>query len=175
MTDSASEKKKEAMDKAYKAAFDYERMYGSCSQCVIAAISETVAPVSDDVFKASHALAAGCALTCQGTCGALVGGMLAISATHGRDRANFGEGRFINSYVLAKKLLERFEDEFGSHACPDVQKKIMGRSYDLWDPEDYKAFEAAGGHEDKCPDVVGKAAMWAVEVLLDEQKEQAGE
>ena len=171
----ASRKKQEAMEKAYRTAFDYEREYGGCSQCVVAAVSETAGPISDEVVKASHALAGGGALTCRGTCGALAAGMLALSASHGRDRENFGNGRFINSYVLAKKLQERFVEEFGSTACPDVQTRIMGRSFDLWDPQDYKAFEAAGGHADKCPDVVGKAAMWTVEVLLDEEeKESAG-
>ena len=44
----------------------------------------------------------------------------------------------------------------------------MGRSFNLWDREDYKAFLEAGGHTDKCPVVVGNAAKWAVEILLRE-------
>ncbi len=30
---------------------------------------------------------------------------------------------------------------------------------------DFRAFEAAGGHTDKCPQLVGSAARWIVEFL----------
>jgi len=43
----------------------------------------------------------------------------------------------------------------------------MGRSFDMWDRADYKAFLAAGGHTDKCTAVAGTAARIAAEVLLD--------
>ena len=52
--------------------------------------------------------------------------------------------------------------------CNDVQKEKFGRSYDLWDSEDNKAFNEAGAHEDKCPDVTGKAAEFTAEILLEE-------
>ncbi|MEM3004486.1 MAG: hypothetical protein QXK96_04235, partial [Candidatus Bathyarchaeia archaeon] len=38
------------------------------------------------------------------------------------------------------------------------------------DPKDREEFDRAGGHTDKCPDVVGKAARWTVEILLNESK-----
>lgn len=31
-----------------------------------------------------------------------------------------------------------------------------------------KSFEKAGGHQDKCPVVVGKACAWAIEIIWDE-------
>jgi len=36
------------------------------------------------------------------------------------------------------------------------------------DPEDFEKFEDAGGHDDKCTDVVGKAAQIALKLILDE-------
>ena len=44
----------------------------------------------------------------------------------------------------------------------------MGRSYNLWIPEEFKEFEKAGGHTDKYPIVVGNASKWAIEILLRE-------
>ena len=44
---------------------------------------------------------------------------------------------------------------------------MFGRSFDLRDPDDFERFEAAGAHRDRCPDVVGKAARMAVEIILD--------
>lgn len=42
----------------------------------------------------------------------------------------------------------------------------MGRSFNLRDPAEFRAFEAAGGHIDKCTNVVGVAAQIAARVLL---------
>jgi hypothetical protein len=43
----------------------------------------------------------------------------------------------------------------------------MGRSFNMWDADDYKAFEAAGGHKDKCTSVAANAAAWAAETILE--------
>ncbi|WP_455281762.1 C-GCAxxG-C-C family (seleno)protein [[Eubacterium] cellulosolvens] len=71
--------------------------------------------------------------------------------------------------TLAKKLHDRFIEEYGSVICKDVQTKIMGRSYDFWNPKEREEFDKAGGHTEKCPDVVGKAAKWTIEILMDEK------
>jgi len=68
-----------------------------------------------------------------------------------------------------QKLYDRFVEEFGSCFCKDVQKRIFRRSYNLWDPEDYKEFEKAGAHVDKCPSISGKVAKWCVEIILEEK------
>lgn len=44
------------------------------------------------VVKASDALAGGTSLSAEGTCGALVGGLLAISSIAGRSNENFKKG-----------------------------------------------------------------------------------
>jgi C_GCAxxG_C_C family probable redox protein len=138
---------------------------------VIAALQETIGGIDDEVFKAAHALAGGAAKTGRGTCGALAGGMMAISAKYGREREDFATVRSTEAANLAKVLYDRFVDEFGSPICADVQEAILGRAFNLWDPDDRQAFEEAGGHLDKCPDVVGRAAMWTAEILLDAASE----
>lgn len=165
-------KRQEILDRAYSMGYDYEQKYGCCSQCVLAAIQDVLGIGSDEVVKVSHSLAGGGAISTRGTCGALNGGMMAISAVHGRDRLNFGKGVYMDAFKPAKRLFDRFVAEFGSPICADVQTKLFGRSYDLWDPNEYAAFEAAGAHRDKCPSVVGRTARWTAEILLDEQAHQ---
>ena len=158
--------KDQMVARAYSLGYEYEQKFHNCPQCVLATIQEVLGLVDDAVFKAAHSLAGGGGITGMGTCGALVGGMLAVGSRHGRAREDFGRGRYMESYRRAKSLYDRFVQEYGSPICGDVQRKLFGRRYDLW--EEYDAFEAAGAHVDRCPTVVGRTAAWTVEVLLDE-------
>ena len=161
----------EIIGRAYSLGYENEQKYGCCPQCVLAAIQDVLGVVDDATFKASHGLAAGGGLSTGGTCGALAGGMLALSAKCGRDRAHFGNGRFMQSYELGKRLHERFVAEFGSPICAGVQTKLLGRPFNMWDAKDFKAFEEAGGHRDKCPKVVGTVAGWTAEMLIEAAEE----
>jgi C_GCAxxG_C_C family probable redox protein len=157
------------MERAYNLGFRFEREYGSCPQCVFAAVSEVLGMNDRETFKAIDGLAGGLARSGNGTCGALSGGVAAISRRYGREEfQNLGERE--KCMALAKKLHDKFMAEYGSIICKDIQTKILGRSYNFWDPKDREEFDRAGGHTDKCPDVVGKAARWAVEILLSESK-----
>jgi len=164
------EKTKELMARAYQLGFDYEKRYKGCSQCVIAAIQDTLGVRDDKVCKAATGLAAGGGLTGIGVCGAYVGGVMVLSQLCGRERSNFEDPERIRfkSFDLAKKIIDRFIGEFGTIICRDIQTVKFGRPYYLRDPEDFKKFEEAGGHDDKCTDVVGKAAQIAVKLILDE-------
>jgi len=159
--------------KAYDLAFSYEASRGSCPQCVLAALRETMDIGDDAVFQAAHGLTGGTALSSAGTCGALAGGMMALSCVVGRTYQEFTEGekkRLVFKYT--KLLYDRFVREYGSPLCCDVQKKLFGRSYVLLDKKEYEAFEAAGAHVDKCPSVAGNAAKWTAEIIIDELKNQ---
>ena len=110
-------------------------------------------------------------LSSKGTCGALVGGMLAISSIFGREYDDFKDGKKKRRiFKYAKILYDRFVDEYDSPLCCDVQKKIFGRSFNLMDSIEYEEFEKAGAHVDKCPTVLGNAARWTVEIILNEMK-----
>lgn len=157
----------EFLERAYKLAFEYESRYGNCPQCVIAAIGDVFSLNLDELFKASHGLAGGLGLSGYGTCGALSGGSIVLSHFYGRDRENFGK-RFLKSYKASKVLYDKFVEEFGGCTCREVQRKLFGRDFNLWDSEDYKRFEEEGGHRDKCPSVTGKVARWVAEILLND-------
>ncbi len=154
------------MDKAHDLAFEYESKYGCCTQCVLAAIQDVFGIGSDDVFRAGHALAGGSALTGDGTCGALVGGILALSYMYGRGRENFAQ-KIRKPYIMAKELHDKFVEEYGSCICRDVQKKIFGRSFNLWNPDEFREFEKMGGRRDKCPEVAGKVARWVAGMIQE--------
>jgi hypothetical protein len=90
-----------------------------------------------------------------------------LSARYGRERANFSARHYTKSYKLGKQLFDRFVAEFGSPICAEVQTFLFGQSFNMWDAKEYKAFQEAGGHADKCPSVAGKVAEWTVELLLN--------
>jgi len=164
------ERKKELLEKAYELGFEYEKTYKGCSQCVIAAIQDTLDIRDDSVFKAATGLAGGGGLTGIGLCGGYAGGVMVLSQLLGRERSIFDDPERVRfrSFDLAKQLADEFIREFGTIICRDIQIKKFGRPYYLRDPEDFNKFEEAGGHDDKCTDVVGKAAQMAVKIILDE-------
>jgi C_GCAxxG_C_C family probable redox protein len=174
------------LEKAYRLGFEYEKRFGGCSQCTLLALEELLNLDTSGVFAAAHALCAGAGLSGKGSCGALSGGILAIGLKYGREKSDLsiievarhqmsrsGSSSHIprielKSFELSKKLIDRFMDEYGGVTCENIQKKLMGRSYDSWDPEDYRMFEEAGGHVDKCTSVVGNAVRWVAEIFLEE-------
>jgi C_GCAxxG_C_C family probable redox protein len=160
---------KDVLEDVYHRAFQYEARLGSCPQCVLAALKETLDIGDDSAFRASQGLSGGTALSSEGTCGALAGGMIAIGLLVGRTYQEFTEGqkkRLVFKYT--RQLYDRFVGEYGSPLCCGVQKKIFGRSYILLDKQDYEAFEKAGAHVDKCTSVAGNAAKWTAEIILNE-------
>ena len=72
------EKRVELLKKAYELGFDYEKTYRGCSQCVIAAIQDTLDIRDDSVFKASTGFAGGAGLSGIGVCGAFAGGVMLL-------------------------------------------------------------------------------------------------
>ncbi len=158
-------------EKAYNLGFRYEQQYRGCCQCAIAAIQETLGIENEAVFKAGTGLAGGVLLTVTGTCGALCGGIMVLSSIAGRTRTDFAdaEGRCAVVDKMGLKLLDKYIKEYGSISCRDIQHKILGRSYNLLDAADREKFDADGAHTDKCPAVVGCAARWTVEIILESQ------
>ena len=159
--------RQELLEEIRSNAYRYEQVYGNCPQCVLASVMDALGGFDDAVFKASFTLAGGGGLSSKGTCGALAGGLMAIAARYGRDREHFDQKTYRPISLQGRKLLDRFVAEYGSPICGDVQTKIMGKSFDLTDSEQYHAFELAGGHDDKCPSVVLNAAAWTAEILFE--------
>jgi C_GCAxxG_C_C family probable redox protein len=153
--------------RAAEAAYVYERAYHGCSQCVLAALQESLGVGGRDSFKAATALAGGIARM-GSTCGALAGGIMGVSLAFGREvlEDSATSPGYARAMELGGELCRRFEKEFGSTQCWDIQRSLFGRSFDLRDPAEREAFRQAGGYE-KCPYVAGKAAELAAAVILE--------
>jgi len=155
-------------EKAYRTGFEYEKNYGGCAQCVIGSLYEVFPELkNEDIFKSASGIGAGVGLTTRGNCGGLTAAVMIISQIYGRELKNIADAerkRFI-AYRLGKKLVEKFLAEYGTVICQEIQKKIMGRSFNLY--EEWDAFLAAGGHTTACTVVVGNASRWAAELIAE--------
>ena len=158
-----TDEKQSLGEEAYGKAAQYDLDYGCCPQCVLAAVQETVGIVDDQTIKASHGLSGGGGLVGEGVCGALSGGLMALSAKYGRDRDKLDKGRYIGNFQKARELTERFREEFGGLTCKELQQQFTGRTYDMWNPAEYKAFSDARGHQ--CAHATGTVTKWVVEML----------
>lgn len=157
--------KEELAKKAYDLAYDYDLKFGCCPQCVLLAVKETIGYVTDDIIKASHTLSGGCGLLGYGTCGALSGGLLALGAKYGRDVEGFGKGKFMKSFMVAKQLMEKVEEEFKGTTCDDIQNVCHGKTYNMWDANEIKDLKNEKFVK-YCADMTGKIAQWCVEMMI---------
>ncbi len=161
-----SQAEKDALaEEAWQRALDYELEFGCCPQCVLSVVQELLGGVSDELVKASHGLSGGGALEGKGACGALTGGLIALSTRTGRDRDKLHKGRGMKNFQVGRKLAEEFEKEFGGFTCEDLQQAFTGRTYDMWKPEEYKAFSDARGM--KCAIATAWVTRWVVRELLE--------
>lgn len=157
-------------DVAYAKGEEYERVYHGCSQCVVAALQDAFGIRNDDIFKASTALAGGAGLAGDSGCGAYSGAILMMGHLVGRERDDFAdpEGVRYKSHEMARRLRERFVEAYGTVICRDIQSKTLGRPFYLPDPDEAEKFREAGAYDHTCPMVVGRAARWAAEIILEE-------
>jgi C_GCAxxG_C_C family probable redox protein len=162
--------KKELSNKAYKLGYEYEQTYKGCAQCIVAAVQDTLDIRNDDIFKGVTACSGGGGSLCDTGCGAYVGGVVLLSTLWGRERDNFADPDKVRSRTseLARKLHARFIEEYGAVICRDIHMKLFGRFFYMADPEEAEKFDAAGAHSTVCPEVVGKAAKWVTEIILEE-------
>lgn len=165
-----AEARERLLEKAYNLGFEYEKVYKGCSQCAVAAIQDIFNIKDDAVFKAATGFAGGGGLTGIGFCGGYVGGVMMISLLLGRERSDFADPERVRfkSFELARRFTQLYIKELGSVICRDIQNIRFGRPYYIADVDEFKKFEEAGGHEDKCTDVVGLATRLGVKFILDE-------
>lgn len=153
-------------DRAATMAREYEYKVGSCPQCVLAALYETLNIGSPNVIQASDGLAGGTALSTSGTCGALVGGMLAIGAVVGRSYQDFKAGKGERRvFAHSQRLYRRFIKKYGSPVCCQVQQQVFGRSYDLLDADEARAFSQDATRE-TCPQVAADVTGWTADIIM---------
>jgi C_GCAxxG_C_C family probable redox protein len=171
--------KDQLLEKVSELGINFEKYSGSCSQCTVAALREILG-FEEIIVKVATSSCGGQAGFSTGACGGVVGGTIVLDYYLGRP-ANLvsavetmpqGMTELSRAMEASRSFGEKFVRGYGSILCPGVQTKIYGRSFNLQNPDDWKAFEAAGAHSDptKCMSVVGNAARWALETLLDRMR-----
>lgn len=167
---STIEDKAKIIERALSLGFEYEKTITGCCQCAIAAIQDALDVRDDAVFKAGSGLTAGGGVSCEGSCGGYTGGVMVMSSVFGRRREKWDDDKAEKdcAHRMARALLDRFNQEYGSNLCKIIHRNLFGREFDLRDASDREAFEKSGAHVDKCTSVVGKAAAWATELILEE-------
>lgn len=169
------DKKASLAEEARRLAKDYEATCTGCAQSVVAGLLDALGIEEEGVFKAASGLADGIGLTGDGSCGALTGSCMVLGLLFGRERKDHRDMmKPMRSYLLCKEMHAFFLESYGSSRCHDIQKRLMGRSFDLYDPEELKeAFRS--GMLEHCSEVVGRAAERAAEIILRESgKEDEG-
>ncbi|MGV8058010.1 MAG: C-GCAxxG-C-C family protein [Smithellaceae bacterium] len=159
--------REELLNEIEKKAGDYEVLWDSCAQGTLAALQEAFNLGDENSLKAATAMP-GIALRGE-TCGAVIGSIMALGIAFGRKNPTEDEKLVTRTVGAARKLCRRFEEEFGSCNCRDVQHKVFGRTFNFADPADWEAFEKADAGQ-KCRNVAGKAARIASELILGPAK-----
>jgi C_GCAxxG_C_C family probable redox protein len=168
--------KDEMLNRVYALALESDRDYHGCSQSVLDSIQREFLIGNKEVLKSATVIAGG--LLRQGeTCGAIIGAMMALGLVIGRDRIEDSKtyrdakAPCLEVYNRIKEELKRefgFEGELESTLCRDIQEKVYGRPFKMWDPDDYQAFLDAGGHsETGCPKICAVAARVAAESIME--------
>jgi C_GCAxxG_C_C family probable redox protein len=168
----SEEEKNQLLKDAYDLGFKYEHDYHGCSQSAFGALQELFGISNDAAFKAACGLAGGLGLSSVMTCGALSGCCMFLSMLYGRERSKIDdpEGRRFAAYDACNKVLEKYFQEWNAAVCKEIQKiKLEGKSFKLSDPVQFEEFVSLAAHADICPDVVGKAVKWCVEVILEKE------
>ena len=156
----------EVLNRLEQKAGDYEERSGCCAQGCLLALQEEFNLGNSQTFKAATAMP-GVALRGE-TCGAVIGGLMAIGLAFGRDSLDDSEG-LLRAIKQGRKFCHMFEQEFGSVNCRDVVKVQCGRTFNLADPEDVREFKAMGGYQ-KCRVPPGKAARVVGMIIMEQSK-----
>jgi C_GCAxxG_C_C family probable redox protein len=164
--------KEELLNRIEETARNYESDYHGCSRSALKALQDYLDLGDDSVFLASTPLAGGIAMMGD-TCGALLGGLLAVGlATASPDIKD--EAALYNSMGAGYKFFRRFIKKMGSSRCRDIQTARLGYYVDLTDPEKYERAKKDGLYN-VAGNVVGEAARLAAEFILEmREKERTG-
>ena len=169
--------KEEIIDRVAKRAGDYEELFINCAQGTLAALQEEFnLGGGKDILKAATFMPG--LVSRRETCGAVIGGLMALGLAFGREKPSDpdyktpqGMSGYWKNKRKAWQFCEEFKKEYGSTMCGDICPKIMGREYDMMNPEEVKQFFEDGGLK-KCRVPPEKAARIAAEILLEESTQE---
>jgi hypothetical protein len=184
--------KEDIIEKAGELGVEYESKYMGCAQCTFSAVVDALRwggfellprDLEERLFSGLTLLSGGAAMTGDGSCGGITGGVLALGMAMGISRERQEEDRSTRraGYAAAwKGIVDKYYEKYNSLLCKDVQRKRFGKAYNLRVPEISEEFLRTSGVFDireRTPDrrvcltpecTIAIAARWAVECVLDE-------
>lgn len=140
--------KSKMAEEAYRLGHQYEKEHGGCAQCAVAAIQDAIPFLKKDagLFRAASALDGGATPTGLQNCGSFTGAGMVIGYVCGGRRKEDFKGSNKLAHQLIRKLYQHYEEHYETVLCKDVREKA----------------------ERRCEEVVGLAAKWTAQILLDE-------
>ena len=175
---SSEKEKQEIIDRVSKKAGDYEEAFISCAQGSLLALQEEfhLGGGTDMLLAASFMPGVG---SRKETCGAFLGGLMALGLLFGRANPLDSSYAALDSrtdYAERKKrtawrFCEELKTELGSTQCKDIHADLMGKEYDFMDPDSFRQFVADGGAA-ACRIPPEKAARVAAAIILEELERQ---
>ena len=139
-----------------------------CARSVLIGLQSICDMIPDELVTASLSLAGGTGAA-SGSCGAYCSGLLGVGTVF-----NAPVDDELSNPALKMQGVDKFVEyrdaflkKMGTVLCPEIHKKIFGRSYILTDPEQEMEFLTLEGHHIKCAEVVAAATKIAAEMILN--------
>ena len=167
--------KQEIIQKTVELTVEYEKSYSGCCQVAFLAIIDALRwggaevateDIEDRLFPGLCLLTGGVGVTVDGTCGAIIGSVMAIGMSlgyirnvRGKDMSIFGDGLDI----VWRYVMDRSHEKYQSQLCKDIQMKHYGRFWKFRTPEVTDEYLKVS---DGCE--ITTIAVWGVEAILDE-------
>jgi C_GCAxxG_C_C family probable redox protein len=163
---------REKIEKAVETAKRKQIQDDLCSRSALFGLASVFGYIPDAMIKASASLAGGCG-SASGSCGAYCSALLAVGLKYNSTMEEEADNpaAFEKTAAAWSEFRDRFRAELGTTLCPEIHKKLFGRSYTLYDPEQAEAFLNLPGHAEKCAEVVGIATRIAAEMILADDEE----
>ena len=160
--------KEEILERVQRRAEEYEQVSQSCAKSAALAVMEEFGLGNIKTITSLSAFP-GIALTGE-TCGAVSGGLIALSSYFGRDDL-LDLAANARAYGRSRKFISLFEKEIGTTKCHDIHKDVVfGRYYDVSDTkEGYPAFVKDKGFE-KCALPPGIGARLAAQIIIEDME-----
>ena len=151
------------LDAIATSAFDNLRTYSNCCRSTLHAVQVHLRLPDAGSLKACAALAGGIGGTGE-TCGAILGGLMAIGLFLGSDDPRDETSQEI-ARQAARLFVNQILDRYGSTRCHELQEALIGWRLD--DPARIDDWRAAGGPI-ACATICAEAARDAAAIILDD-------
>lgn len=161
--------KEEILNLVGKTAREAQIRDDVCSRSLLIGLKAYFDFIPEDMIRASMSLCGGAGAS-SGSCGTYTCGLLAIGLKYNVPLEDEMKNPELQEKNAAKfmEYRDRFIKEMGTTLCPELQKKIFGRSYIFTKPEDCEEYWKITDHNVKCAQVVEKAARLTAEMLLED-------